>query len=534
MRSSPYLFRGSLLVLLASCVSLGACNALTGIDDLVLEEEFGAGSQGGSGGQGGAPPTTTTTSAGGAMGTTDTITDPDNGAFADAGGVTITQISLYQGVRIPLFENGQPGSGSTPVVAGRDALMRVWLSLDGNYDGLAVAARLRINGVAEAIQVIGVVTGSPVENDLGSTLNFQIPGASIGPDFSFRVELLQPELQSQGPNPGSHYPAAGYASPNTVSVGQTLKIVLVPIQYGADGSNRLPDTSEAMIQGYEDWFYAMYPAPQLDLTVREPVQYDQDVSPNGYGWQELLGAVGQLRQQDGAAFEVYYYGIFAPAQSLGQYCGGGCVAGLGNLGGPGDAYARAAIGLGFGDDGGATAWETAVHEIGHTHGRQHSPCGGAQGTDPQYPYPGAKIGVWGYNLVTQKLYDPAAFTDVMGYCMPIWVSDFTYVGFVDRMKAVNNASIFVPPEMKNRTYDRAYVDPAGELHWLPPVTMEMPPQGEPVDLDIEADSGAYLVAGHYYPYDHLPGGVFLWPQAGSPSTSVTLDWEGAVKTLLAK
>jgi hypothetical protein len=535
MRTSSFL-RGSLLVLFATGAGAGACNLITGADGLVLEEDLGSGPTGtGGGGDGGGPAVTSAATGGGGDGggNTGTVTNPDNGALTDAGGVSITQVSIYQGVKVVLMENGQPGDGSVPVVAGRDALMRVWLSLDGNYNGKPVVARLRINGVEEVLQVTGVVTGSPVENNLGSTLNFQIPGGSIAAGFSFRVELLQPELDFQGANPAAYYPAQGYASTNSVDVGQTLKIVLVPVQYAADGSNRLPDTSANVIQGYKDLFYGMYPAPEIDLTIREPYPWNQDVSPNGYGWQELLSAIGQVRQQDGAAFDVYYYGIFSPTQSFGQFCGGGCVLGLGNLGGPGDAYSRAAIGIGFADDGGKTAWETAVHEIGHTHGRYHSPCGGAQGTDPNYPYSGAKLGVWGYHLLTQQLYDPNANTDVMGYCLPMWVSDFTYVGLLDRIKAVNQASIYVPPELKNRTYDRAWVDDAGELHWLPALKMELPPQGEPVELDVEADGGSYAVAGHYYPYDHLPGGVFVWPQASGPSAAITVQWKGSFKTLLA-
>src|SRR5204863_6701156 len=101
--------------------------------------------------------------------------------------------------------------------------------------------------------------------------------------------------------------------------------------------------------------------------------------------------------------------------SFGAFCGGGCVAGLGMIGSPGDAYSRVAIGLGF---GGAEATDTAVHEIGHTHGRQHSPC--QVSGDPAYPHPGGVIGVWGYDSVQQQLLSPNT-ADVMGYCFPIWI-----------------------------------------------------------------------------------------------------------------
>ena len=72
----------------------------------------------------------------------------------------------------------------------------------------------------------------------------------------------------------------------------------------------------------------------------------------------------------------------------------------------------------------------------------------------------------------------------------------------------------------------------GELHWLPPVRMEIPPQGEPVEMDVEVDGETVTMTGHYYPYSHLDGGLFVWPQAGGPSSAVTLEWHGAWKTLL--
>ena len=50
--------------------------------------------------------------------------------------------------------------------------------------------------------------------------------------------------------------------------------------------------------------------------------------------------------------------------------------------------------------------ETFVHEIGHTQGRRHSPCGDAGGTDGNYPYPEADIGSYGYNGVKNVYFAP--------------------------------------------------------------------------------------------------------------------------------
>lgn len=525
MRSTG-LLRSASLLLLATSATLGACNAITGADGLIINEDLGAGGGAGSAGS------DQTTGTGATMMTTTTTTTTTGGGsvFTDATGLSITQVALYQGVKATLFENGAQTNNAVPIVAGRDALLRVWIASDANYDGKDVFARVQIDG-GEPIQVIGVPPmNSGTDNNLGSTLNFEIPGDKIPAGFSFRVELVQATLGAGPDNPAAHFPASGSYPTNAQSVGQTLKVTLVPVRYGADGSNRLPDLSESQIQGYKDLFYGMYPVPSVEITVRDPMQYNSDVSPNGYGWDQLLSEIGQLRAQDGAPFDVYYYGIFNPSSSVNSYCGGGCVAGLGNIGGPGDAYSRAAIGLGFSGD---IAWETAVHEIGHTHGRYHAPCGGAQGTE--YPNDGAhsggKIATWGYNLVTHQLYNPSNVTDVMGYCYPIWVSDFTFKGFFDRIKAVNNASFYVPDELKNRTYDRARIDMDGNVHWLSPVTLELPPQAEDMELTVDTDDGTFTVTGQYYPYDHLPGGVILWPQAGAPSSGVEFEWKGVLKNL---
>ncbi len=516
MRTSGLL----LTTTIATMALLGACNSVTGVEDIVFQGQAGDGGS-----------TKTTTGSGGSAGTTDTSIPTATPVIADATGVSMTQIALYQGVKATLMLNGTDAGNQVPIVANRDAVMRVWLATDPSYDGKPIIARLTIEGVPDPIELTVPVNSNPQDNTLNSTLNFDIPGASVPPGFKFRIDLLQPAIGVTPVNPGGHYPPDGFAATNAQSVGQTLKIVLVPFKYGGDGSNRLPDTSAKMIDGYRDLFYAMYPTPAVEITVRDAVQYNQDVSPNGSGWDSLLGYLGDVRSQDNAPFDVYYYGIFAPAQGVNQFCGGGCVAGLGNIAGVGDSYSRAAIGLGFSDDGGAIAWETAVHEIGHTHGRYHSPCGGAAGTDPQYPYPKAQIGVQGYNLLTQKLYNPTTVTDVMGYCTPIWVSDFTWKGFYTRIKAVNGANIVVPPEMMNLTYDRARIDAEGNLHWMTPVHIDIPPQNEPMDVTVKTPSGTSTITGHFYGYDHLPGGVVLWPQAGGPSTGVSFQWQGQVRSL---
>jgi hypothetical protein len=117
--------------------------------------------------------------------------------------------------------------------------------------------------------------------------------------------------------------------------------------------------------------------------------------------------VDALRAADGSSR--YYFGVVNPSYSSG-------IAGVG--------YVRGKTALGW-DRSGAD-W-VAAHEWGHNWGRDHSPCGGAGGPDPNYPYPGGAIGVYGLDLTTLTL-KPPSYTDVMGYCNNEWISDYTYKG----------------------------------------------------------------------------------------------------------
>ena len=511
LKRSRLLF-ASLLVLGAVPVSV-SCNAITGVESLSLQDD----------GDGGGGPAI---SSGSLLATVGSGAGPAPDKTVEAGGVAITSIKLYQGVERPLMVDGAAATSDIPVVASRDALIRVFVSPDETYNGAPVIGRLYIGGAK--IEDTRVLSGASVDGTLDSTINFEVPGKQLIAGASFRVELKQ-NPGASAPTGTTRYPAGGMAPLDPQSDGATLKIVLVPIRYEADGSNREPDTTPEQVQVYKDHFFGFYPAPAVEITVHEPMPWQSTVDAFGSGWDTLLSAVGDLRQQDGVASDVYYYGIFAPAESEGQFCSGGCVLGLANLAGPSDPFLRAGIGLGY---KGTTSADTAVHEIGHTHGRQHSPCGGAQGTDPSYPHPMAAIGVWGYDLAHKKLMDPAQAKDVMGYCTPMWTSDYTFKAFFERLKTVNTAKINIPIEMQDRTYNRARVGMNGVLTWMEPVTLETPPVGfETKTVTVQTEGGTQTIVGEWYPYDHIPGGVIVWPATESPASVIKLNVDGKLHTL---
>ena len=199
----------------------------------------------------------------------------------------------------------------------------------------------------------------------------------------------------------------------------------------------------------------------------------------------------------------YYYGLFNPADSVNQYCYGGCVLGLSNLPfGINDPSLRSSIGLGFPE----VAAYTLAHEVGHAHGRLHTPgaCG-AVGTDPDYPYSQGSIGTWGYDILTGLLYDPDFYTNVMGYCEEQWISDYTFGGIYDRVEALAQLDRSAPREIS-----RLRVDMHGETHVRGTTTVYGPTVGHPpISVDLYDETGAWQrqVIGWWSPNSHLPGGL---------------------------
>jgi Peptidase M66 len=495
------------LGILALASAIAGCNMITGADGLSLADEDdaaggagqGAGPGTGSGqgagqstgqgagdpGPGGSGAGEVTSGSGGLGGSTGQGGDdePPPPVGDSAAGVTITGIDLYQGVQVPLYG----ASSSLPVVAGKAAMVRVHYQTDGAYDGQPVTARFTAG--TTSVEATATLGGGSSQSDLGSTLNVDVPGAMFSVGGTYRVDLVQPN--GSGANAGARYPVGvtEQTSHGAQSTGSKLKILLVPVQY----NGQLPDTSAGQVQKYVDYFSWQYPIPEVEVTVRSQ-PYNFSGSLGGYnGWSQLLDSVTQLRQTDNAPADTYYYGI--------HMASGSGLLGLGWVGGANDVWSRTAIGVGWSGD---TSPETAVHELGHNHGRSHSPCGVSG--DPNYPHSGASIGVWGFNPSTNQLLSPNQYVDFMSYCSPAWVSDYTYAALFNRLKFVNNASISAPAELMNRSWDRVRVID-GQAVWLEPVTMGLPPVGEATSVTVSGNGSVSTLQGHYYPYNHIEGGL---------------------------
>ncbi len=436
-----------------------------------------------------------------------------------AAGLRISEIAGYQALKVPLVADGEAVEPRPlELVRGRPMLLRVFVDPESAWEPREVIAKLAItsDGTEQPVQEIKrKVDSKSFEDDIGSTFSFDVSAEQMTVDAKFSVSIweIAPGVTGAGSIDRAAYPAEGTAKLGAVDVGPSVKIVLVPFQYNADGSGRLPDTSAAQVKAYRDTMWKLYPTPEVEISVHDPMPWENTISAFG-GWGDVLNNLLFWREYDGVPRNVYYYGIFEPKASLPQYCTSACVLGLSTgSDNPNDDWSRGSVGIGYGGPYAQYATETFAHEIGHAQGRLHSPCGGAANTDPAYPYGDGGIGSWGYDLLVHELLDPGGDArDIMGYCEPNWISDFTYRALFERIGFVNNlAAARVLTVAPPGRYRMLTVEVDGGVAVGKTITLRNPPHGQPKKVELLGRGGASLgvVTGWYYPFDHLPGGTVL-------------------------
>lgn len=320
-----------------------------------------------------------------------------------------------------------PAERTVEVVRGRDALVRVFVSPNMSFEPTTLVASLVLEGAeVETYQSQPTeVTQASRSPDLASTLNIFVPGAALTAELQFSVQISACQAQPEGSVGAVRVPALDSALLGARRSGE-IAVHFLPIEH--DG--RLPDTSPEVLDLYAREVMRQYPATALSWDLGETIVSDQTGALPDLGL--MLDQVTELREQDGPPEHVYYYGLVDPAAELAQYCDGGCTTGIAWWLPTVNDWAKAhrtGVGIGFGTYGA----NTFAHELGHNLGRDHAPC--ATEGDLNFPYPGASIGVWGYDPVGGVLKDPSAFTDLMGYCEPNWVSDYTYGAIFERIAA---------------------------------------------------------------------------------------------------
>jgi hypothetical protein len=410
--------------------------------------------------------------------------------------LALDDLAVFQTVRVALAKGGvaaPPATPNAPVVAGRKALVRAYVTPAAGFVSRAITAELELDAGAgpTVIRDTRTISGASREADPASVFAFAVDAAQIttGTRFSVRLTDASGKAVATGSLSVARYPRDGaLAALGARDDAGGVRVTLVPVRWTGDGSNRLPDTSAAQLDVYRAVMTALYPIAHVEFTVRAPIDFGKKTLTGNVDFSALNQTLTQLRAADAPATDVYYYALVNPADSFAKYCSGSCVTGQSFVvGDPTDETLR--VGGGVGWTGEDSAW-TMAHELGHEHGRSHAPCG-VKSWDTAYPYTGAQLGTWGWDSRNGTFQEPTKTTDFMGYCDPAWTSDYTYAALFARVRSVRGAAplrIPGPPQ----TYRFLRIPAAGAASWGADLRLGAPPSEPTRPADVLGLDGARL------------------------------------------
>ena len=360
----------------------------------------------------------------------------------------------------------QQPSSPLPMIANREVLLRVFLTAPTVHD--FVAPPILATFSRDGTQVYQVRIEAPdlqlptgvLQVDLDGSYNAVIPGEHVQPGLEFQVEADPDGSLVLADDTESRYPAEGAVAIDVVEV-PPMEVTVVPVLNATAPDSSIFEwvtdiTKDSHIVSMLRW---AFPFSEFSARTRETYVTSRDLTTDDGRWGLILDLEAVRSAENGTG---YYYGTALSKTGL--------VRGIARLGG-------------WVSMGKPLVAELA-HEVGHSLNLSHAPCGDAGNPDPDFPYPGGSIGAWGYDFRDGTVVNRGV-ADVMGYCHPAWISDFSYRKVLDhrRTSSADGRSIPRSPQL---VLSGGVVD--GKLTLEPPYWLQMAsstPSGQ----------GPYLIEG---------------------------------------
>ncbi len=424
----------------------------------------------------------------------------------NASSVTLSASAIY------LVQAAQNLQGSVPVVAGRKALLRVFVTSDpGSFYQPRGRASFFLDG--EETYSTFLLPGSYLipdavdESRIDRSFNALIPGSVLQPGVEMAVELDLEGVVPLAPGSQVRVPAEGRMTLDVRDVPD-MELTVVPVLLEPSPDPQIFTWTSGMNAQSSALRLtrAVLPIGHLDVRVREAYSSSADLTTTE-GWNGFLREVAVLRVADGGSG--YYYGAveLPPGSRWG---------GMGFVGAPVSV--------------GAPRENTLAHELGHNFSLRHAPCGGVSSWDAAYPHDGGSIGVWGYDFLggagIGKLIDPDQYVDLMGYCTPRWISDYHFTkAMIFRIDEESPAATRSPAEPVLLLWGSAGEE---ELLLEPAFAVEAPPvlpvEEGPYRLDGYDGAGGQVFSLRFSPREASQGGRhFAFAVPLSPEAVTALD-----------
>ena len=338
-----------------------------------------------------------------------------------------------------LTQASQGLSGGVPLIAGRQALLRVFATADERY---AVAHEGQATFFVRGQEVFSAsleppASGVPIdveEGRLAHSFNARIPGQVVEPGLEMVVELDPDGILPLKSESHSRFPASGRLALDVREL-PPLNLTIVPVLYRTEanrGTNPVVEDVTRDMAGTDSYDIigparGMLPIGDLNVRLREPYYTFADTSETDGG--QLFDEIAMLRHLEAVGDE-YYHGIFyhLHAQSWGFQ---------------GLASRYTAI-SGFHPDE-QPLYYVFAHEFGHNLSLSHARCDVPPDHPDYFPYPDGSIGAWGHRFIAGddtgfgRLFDPEIYSDVMEaaecpnwrYSSAAWISDHNFIRAFD-------------------------------------------------------------------------------------------------------
>jgi hypothetical protein len=309
--------------------------------------------------------------------------------------------------------------GTTPVIANRDGYLRVFVKANQSNTA-APSVRVRLYTGASLIQTSTIPAPAPAvptavnEGVFASSWNLLIPAGQVQPNLRILADVDPTNQVAESDDSDNAFPVGGTPFAVDVRPVPTWNVRFVPVfqqTNGLQGNVSAANQAQFLADPLK-----VLPVAGVSVDIRAVYTTTAAAveSNNANGaWGTILSELWALKTAE--ASPRYYYGVVKTSYGSG-------VAGIGYVGG--------GINAALGWDALPSGSGIMAHEVGHNLGRGHAPCGGVAGPDPSFPYPGGRIGVYGLDVATQAVKSPTTHYDLMGYCSPDWVSDYTWAGMI--------------------------------------------------------------------------------------------------------
>ena len=308
-----------------------------------------------------------------------------------------------------LTQGAQNLNGDVPLIAGRDAALRVFpIGDEVAFFEPRARATFYLDGevvhTTSMSSVVGKIFTETQEGVVQASNNAIIPGSVIQPGLELVVELDPDGVVPHAPGSRLRFPAEGRMRANVIEMPVYHQTIVPTVQTAFPASESVVRWAEGKTEDHSFFRFArkVMPIGEMKVTIHEPFYTSVDLRGEA-GWQSWIREIQTIWELEGR--QGYYYG--ASPLPRGTWAGG-----LGFF------FTPVSVGV--------NRNQTYTHEIGHNMSLRHIACGGAGGADPNYPHNPNSIGIYGFDVSSGAVIHPFGAFDLMTYCDPAWISDYSY------------------------------------------------------------------------------------------------------------